>query len=200
MSVALVDIGCGNIASVAFAFERLGATVDITRDPGRIAKAVRVVLPGVSAAGHAMMKIDKLDLRDTLRALRQPTLGICLGMQLLCDASEEDGGVECLGVIKGTVRKLPASPETPTPHMGWSRLAVLRKDAPLVQDLSDDAYVYFAHSYACGVDETTDASAKYGGAFAAIAQRGNFYGCQFHPERSGDAGATVLKNFLKTPC
>ncbi|MEZ5920913.1 MAG: imidazole glycerol phosphate synthase subunit HisH [Parvularculaceae bacterium] len=199
MRVTIVDIGCGNIASVAFAFERLGAFVEISNDARRIAKSPRVILPGVSAAGYAMAKIDSLGLRETICTLRQPTLGICLGMQLFFEQSEE-GRVRCLGIVKGEVRKIDGAPDRPTPHMGWSRLNILQEKSTLAFGLENGAYVYFAHSYACEAGDTTVAMVDYGGAFAALCQSGNFFGCQFHPERSGEVGAAVLSNFLAAPC
>ena len=123
MSLAIVDLGCGNLGSVAIAFERFGAAPSITADPERIAAAERVVLPGVGAAGFAMERIDALGLRDTLRSMRQPVLGICVGMQLLFEESEE-ADVRCLGIIPGRVRRLEPALGRPVPHMGWSRLAV----------------------------------------------------------------------------
>lgn len=199
MRVTIIDIGCGNIASVAFAFKRLGAFVEITSDARRIAKSPRVILPGVSAAGYAMAKIDALGLRGTIRTLRQPTLGICLGMQLFFEQSQE-GRVRCLGVVKGAVHKIDSAPDRPTPHMGWSRLNILQEDSVLACGIESGAYVYFAHSYACEAGDTTVATVEYGGALAAVCQSGNFFGCQFHPERSGEVGAAVLSNFLAAPC
>lgn len=191
MSLAIVDLGCGNLGSVAIAFERFGAAPSITADAERIAAAERVVLPGVGAAGFAMERIDALGLGETLRALRQPVLGICLGMQLLFEESEE-AGAACLGIIRGRVRRLDPAPERPVPHMGWSRLAVFDDRF----GLRDGDYVYFAHSFACDPSPATRASADYGREIPAVVASDNFWGAQFHPERSGEAGARFLQAWL----
>jgi glutamine amidotransferase len=189
--LAIVDLGCGNLGSVGIAFERFGLTPLVTADAEQIATADRVVLPGVGAAGFAMQRIEALDLGETLRGLRQPVLGICLGMQLLFEASEE-ADTDCLGIIAGRVRRLEPAPERPVPHMGWSRLAVV--DTSI--GLHDGDYVYFAHSFACDDGPATLASAQYGRAIPAVVANDNFWGAQFHPERSGEAGARFLQAWL----
>jgi imidazole glycerol-phosphate synthase subunit HisH len=191
VTLAIVDLGCGNVGSVAITLERLGSAPTITADPERIAGAERVVIPGVGSAGSAMARIAALDLAETLRSLRQPVLGICLGMQLLFEASEE-ANAPCLGIIAGHVRRLKPAPGRPVPHMGWSRLAV--RDPAI--GLRDGDYVYFAHSFACDDGPTTRASADYGRGIPAVVASGNFSGAQFHPERSGQAGARFLKAWL----
>lgn len=191
MTLAIVDLGCGNLGSVAIALERFGAVPLITADAERIARAERVVLPGVGAAGFAMKRIEALDLGGTLRSLRQPLLGICLGMQLLFEASEE-ADCPCLGIIPGRVRKLEPAAERPVPHMGWSRLAV----SDLSIGLRDGDYVYFAHSFACETGPETRAAADYGREIPAVVAKANYWGAQFHPERSGDAGARFLQAWL----
>ena len=191
MTLAIVDLGCGNLGSVAIALERFGAAPLITSDTDRIASAERVVLPGVGAAGFAMARIETLGLGETLRSLRQPVLGICLGMQLLFDWSEE-ADMSCLGIIPGRVRRLDPAPERPVPHMGWSRLAVSDPNI----GLDDGDYVYFAHSFACDPGPATRASAHYGREIPAVVGKDNFWGAQFHPERSGEAGAAFLGAWL----
>lgn len=195
MSLAIVDLGCGNVGSVAIAFERFGLTPSVTSDSETVASAERVVLPGVGAAGFAMERIDSLGLRNTLTSLKQPALGICLGMQLLFEHSEEED-VPCLGLIPGRVRKLDPAPDRPVPHMGWSRLSV-RDGAP---GLRDGDYVYFAHSFACDDGPDSVASADYGRPIPAAVRRDNWLGAQFHPERSSEAGARFLRAFLDLPC
>ena len=189
--LAIVDLGCGNLGSVAIAFERLGLPMAITADPARIASADRVVLPGVGAAGYAMRRIDALGLREPLKALTQPVLGICLGMQLLFERSEEDG-TECLGIIAGEIRLLQPEPGRPVPHMGWSKLAV----AGDALGLRNDDYVYFAHSFAADPGPHVRASAVHGRQIPAVVGMRNFTGVQFHPERSGSAGARLLQTFV----
>ena len=191
MNLVVVDVGCGNIGSVGLAFERFGLAPRATADPEAIAAADKVVLPGVGAAGYAMAQIEALGLAPVLRRLRQPVLGICLGMQLLFDGSEE-GDTRCLGLIPGRVRRLQAAAGRPVPHMGWSALSV--RDERI--GLSDGDYVYFAHSFACDTGSWTVASAEYGGVVPAVVRAGNFLGAQFHPERSGKAGGRFLEAFL----
>jgi glutamine amidotransferase len=190
-SLAIVDVGCGNIGSVAIAFERFGLTPLVTADPDAIATAEKVILPGVGAAGHAMEQIRARGLEPVLRGLAQPVLGICLGMQLLFESSEEDGA-RCLGLLPGRVRRIEPAPGRPVPHMGWSRLAV--GDGSI--GLGDGDYVYFAHSFACDDGEAVLARAEYGRPIPAVVRSGNFLGAQFHPERSGEAGARFLRAFL----
>lgn len=191
MTVAIIDLGYGNIGSILRAFARLGAQTERTADAKRILAADRVVLPGVGAAGFAMGRIHALGLADTIRNLTQPVIGICLGMQLLFDHSEE-GDTPCLGIIAGLVRKLEPARDRPVPHMGWSRLSVPNPAA----DLSDGDYAYFAHSYVCDGGPHTIASVEYGAAIPAVVARDNFTGVQFHPERSSETGARLLAGFL----
>lgn len=192
MKLAVVDLAYGNIGSILLAFERLGVSPAVTADSAKIAAADRVVLPGVGAAGHAMERILALGLADCLRSLSQPALGICLGMQLLFQCSEE-ADTECLGIISGQVRALTPAPGRPVPHMGWSKLDV---SDPAIGLASGD-YLYFAHGYACDPGPATIASAVYGREIPAVVRQGKWLGAQFHPERSGDAGARFLEAFLR---
>ncbi len=191
MSLAIVDLGYGNLGSIARAFQRLGVEATRTADPDVLRAARRVVLPGVGAAGYAMGRIAELGLTEVLRELTQPVLGICLGMQLLFEMSEEQD-TACLGLIGGGVRRLRPSPGVTVPHMGWSRLSVA-KETP---GLADGDYVYFAHSFACEDGTWTLATASHGGPVPAVVRQGNVMGAQFHPERSGPAGTRFLRGFL----
>lgn len=195
MNVVLVDSGGANLGSVRYALERLGATPVVSGDAAVIAAADRVILPGVGAAGPGMARLRELGLVQPLRELRRPLLGICLGMQLQFDGSEE-GGETCLGLIPGQVRRLPESPGVRVPHMGWNRLQV-RRESPLLRGIADGAQAYFVHSYAAPVTADTVAESVHGQPFAAVVQRGNVAGAQFHPERSGAVGARLLANFLE---
>lgn len=199
MEVAVIAYGAGNVASVQFALERLGATVRLTDDPTVIAEAERVILPGVGAAGYAMQRLSELRLIDPIRAFPRPLLGVCLGQQLLFELSEEGDGVDLLGFIPGAVKRLQPGPDLPVPHMGWSRLTRDRDD-PLLEGVADGAYAYFVHGFVCPDGPATLARADYGGAVPAVVRSANRWGCQFHPERSAEAGATILKNFLGLPC
>lgn len=198
MGVAVVKLGVGNTASVMFALERLGARAALTDDAAQIADAERLILPGVGAAGHAARLLDEKGLRSVLSSFKRPLLGVCLGQQLLFNASEE-GDAGGLGLIRGRVTRLAASTQTPAPHMGWSQLK-RERDNPLLDGVEDGAYAYFVHSYICPLSADTIVSTAYGERFAAVVARGNVYGCQFHPERSGRTGARILANFLSLPC
>ncbi len=192
--VAIIDSGGANIASLLYAFERLGMAAQLTTDAATIRSAGRVVLPGVGAAGDAMQRLRDANLIDVIRGLEQPVLGICLGMQLLCDASEEED-VDCLGIIPGIARKLPVAAGTPVPNMGWCET---RRVAPhaLLDDIRDGTYFYFLHSYAVPRMTHTLAVAAHANEFSAVVGRNNFVGAQFHPERSSRAGARLLQNFV----
>lgn len=200
MDTVIIDSGGANLASLQFALERLGVRACVSSDAREIAAAARVVLPGVGSAADAMRRLRRSGLAQLLPALRQPVLGICLGMQLLFERSAE-GATECLGVLPGTVRRLEAARGRPVPHMGWNQLLEPRAD-PLLAGIEPGEYFYFVHGYAVSAPEVTLAEAQYGEAFSAVVRRGNFWGTQFHPERSASAGARLLDNFLKlsSPC
>jgi glutamine amidotransferase len=196
LTVAIIGYGAGNTASVQFALERLGAEAVITADPAVVAKADRVILPGVGAAGYAMERLAALGLIEPLRAFERPLLGVCLGQQLLFERSEEGGGVDLLGFIPGVVTKFDIDSDLPVPHMGWTRLTTVRAD-PLIEGVADGSWAYFVHSFVCPDGEATLARADYGTVVPAVVRKGNRWGCQFHPERSAEAGARILKNFLE---
>jgi glutamine amidotransferase len=195
MDAVIIDSGGANLASLQFALERLEASTVVSGDPQDIAKAPRVILPGVGSAQDAMTRLRATGLHEVLPTLKQPVLGICLGMQLLFARSEE-GSTECLGIIPDIVRRLQAEPGRPVPHMGWNQLTALRSD-PLLEDIAENDYVYFVHSYAARVSDVTLAATDYGAQVSAVIRRNNFWGTQFHPERSGATGAKVLANFLR---
>lgn len=193
--LAIIDSGGANIASLVFALQRLDCDAMLTRDVDAIRRATRVILPGVGAAADAMTRLEAAGLARVIPALEQPVLGICLGMQLLFDASEE-GPSRCLGILAGTAQRFQRAPGRSVPHMGWNQLEV-SQPCPLLRDVASGEYAYFVHSYRLPVGPATVATSDYGGPFSAIVSHGNFHGTQFHPERSGRVGATVLRNFLE---
>ncbi len=195
LDVAIIDSGGANLASLQFALERLGAQAVVTSDLALISAAPRVLLPGVGSALAAMQRLNASGVAEHLPQLQQPVLGICLGMQLLFLKSEE-GPAQCLGVLPQTVRKLAPQPGRPVPHMAWNRLHVVHED-PLLEGVAESEYVYFVHSYAAPVSQTTLATCDYGLPLAAVVRKGNFWGTQFHPERSTKVGARILANFLR---
>jgi glutamine amidotransferase len=194
-SIAIIDSGGANIMSLRVALGRLGAESVVTSDPAIIRRAARVLLPGVGSAHDAMSRLRMSGLDQVIVTLKQPLLGICLGMQILFDRSEE-GPANGLAVIPGIVGKLQSEPGWPVPHMGWNQLAMVKPD-PLLDGVSALDYVYFVHSFAVPLSAHTVATTDYTAAFTAVARRDNFCGTQFHPERSGVVGARILANFLK---
>jgi glutamine amidotransferase len=193
---AVISPSCGsNLASLQFALERLGADVPLTEDPARIRAASHVILPGVGAAAPGMARLAEADLVELIQTLTQPVLGICLGMQLLFAGSEEEN-TRCLGVIDADVRRFPASSDLPVPQMGWNELDPVGESA-LLTGVPSGAYAYFVHSYAAPPGPYTRAVTTYGVPFSAVIEQRNFFGTQFHPERSSRVGADILANFLK---
>jgi glutamine amidotransferase len=198
MKVVIIDTGCANISSVKFAVQRLGYEVEVSRDHQVIQAADKIFLPGVGAAAEAMGSLKERGLIDVIRSLTQPVLGICLGMQLLAESSAEGetGNVACLGLLPCKVEHLTVEPGQRLPHMGWNSVTPT-PGHPLFKDIEDGTYFYFVHSFAIPVGEYTAASCDYGRQFSAAISWDNFYGVQFHPERSAAAGATLIKNFLE---
>lgn len=197
IDVVIVDSGGANLASLQFALERLSARSLVSADGEVIRRAPRVLLPGVGSAQDAMARLRATGLDGVLRELRQPVLGICLGMQLLYRRSEE-GDTPCLGILPATVRRLEPAKGRPVPHMGWNRVRA-RRDVALLDGLEDGEHLYFVHSFAAPVTPDSAAVTDYGMDLTAVVQRDNFSGTQFHPERSGKAGARILYNFLRLP-
>jgi len=195
MDVALIDAGGANLGSVRYVLERLGVVPRIVRDGDELRDAGRVILPGVGAAVPAMRLLHERGFVSPLQRLQTPLLGICLGMQLLFDRSEE-GDVDCLGLLPGRVVRLPAGEGLRIPHMGWNALEP-RRDSSLLLGIPAGAYAYFVHGYAAPVTSDCVATSSHGQRFAAVVQRGHCCGMQFHPERSAQIGAKLLDNFLR---
>lgn len=194
--IVIVNTGCANISSVKFAVQRLGINVAVSDDIKLIQKADKVFLPGVGSANAAMASIKKKQLVNCIESLTQPVLGICLGMQLMVEKSEESltDSTPCLNLIPGQVKRMQVG-DLRLPHMGWNTVAAT-DNAPLFKGIDADSYFYFVHSYAVAISEFTMASCQYGMEFSAAIHKDNFFGVQFHPERSSDAGAQLLKNFI----
>ncbi|XTZ39838.1 imidazole glycerol phosphate synthase subunit HisH [Salmonella enterica] len=195
MNVVILDTGCANLNSVKSAIARHGYDPLVSRDAEVVLQADKLFLPGVGTAQSAMEQIRERELIALIKACTQPVLGICLGMQLLGRFSEENNGIELLGIIDQDVPKMK-DVGLPLPHMGWNQVYP-QADNRLFQGIDDGAYFYFVHSYAMPVNANTIARCDYGEPFTAAVQKDNFYGVQFHPERSGRAGAQLLKNFLE---
>lgn len=193
MKTAIIKYNAGNIQSVLNALERLGVAAILTDDPTEIRSAERVIFPGVGEASTAMNYLRERGLDDVIRSLTQPVLGICLGMQLLGEHSEEND-TECLGIVPARVRKLPSGSGLKVPHVGWNTTQFA--DNQLFESLPEIPFFYFVHSFAMELNEATIAQTDYGEAFSSAVQWRNFYGVQFHPEKSAAAGEQLLRNFI----
>ena len=192
--IAIIDYDAGNIRSVGNALQRLGAQYELTADPARILAADKVILPGVGNAARAMENLRGRGLCELVKSLRRPVLGICVGMQLMCRDSEE-GPVQGLGLFDAHVRRFSETPGAKVPHMGWNAIGNL--DSKLFKGLPGGSFVYFVHSYYAGTGPDTIATCRHGEQlFSAALKYENFYGTQFHPEKSGSVGAAILQNFL----
>ncbi|MFI3321751.1 MAG: imidazole glycerol phosphate synthase subunit HisH [Rikenellaceae bacterium] len=191
--IAIIDYNTGNLRSVENILKRIGSEYVITSDAAVIASADRVLLPGVGAAGAAMQRLNERGLCEVIRSLTAPTLGICLGMQLMCSYSEEDD-TECLGIFSNKIMKIKPKDDIKIPHVGWNQIYNLKSS--LYEGISEREYVYFVHSYAANMNENVIATSFHGEEFGASLGRDNFYGCQFHPEKSGDIGEQIIRNFV----
>ena len=192
--IAIIDYKMGNLRSVENALKRLGAEFCVTADPAVIRAADKVLLPGVGNAAEAMHNLREAGLVEVIRSLRRPVLGICVGMQVMCRHSEE-GDVECLKIFDARVKRFTPAPDLKVPHMGWNQIGNL--ETKLFKGLESGSYVYFVHSYYPELCPDTIATARHGVMFSAALKYENFYGTQFHPEKSGDVGERIIENFLK---
>lgn len=193
MAVAIIDYNAGNVRSVLFAMERLGVDAILTDDPAQIRQADKVIFPGVGEASTTMSYLHDKKLDEVIRSLTQPVLGVCLGMQLLCTHSEEND-TPCLGIIPQQVKRFQPTNGEKVPHMGWN--SVQTKGNTIFTPNVHDNYVYFVHSYYVELGPHTTATTNYVHPFSAGLQKDNFYATQFHPEKSGSVGETIIQNFL----
>jgi glutamine amidotransferase len=193
--IAIINVTGNNLTSLTNAIQRLGFDFLVTHCAKTIKQATHVILPGVGAAGPAMQALRDCNLVHVIKQLTQPVLGICLGMQLLYERSEESNG-DCLGLIPGSIQRLPEIEGFSVPHMGWNTLQWGNCTSPLQQGINDNAYVYFVHSYAALSQKYALARCQHSGTFSAIVQKNNFFGMQFHPEKSAETGLQLLRNFL----
>ncbi len=198
-NIVIIDTGCANLSSVRMAIERLGVTARVSKEAADIRAADKLILPGVGTAKAAMHNLQERGLVELIREAKQPLLGFCLGMQMLAQASEEHMGgesdIDCLGIVPGKVKLMQVG-DLRLPHMGWNQV---EHDGthPLFNGIPSGSYFYFVHSYALEVTAATLATCDYGGPFTAVVGKDNFFGAQFHPERSGKAGARLIQNFLE---
>lgn len=199
MKLTIIDTGCANLSSVKMAIQRLGVEPIVSCDAADIKSADKLILPGVGTAKAAMRNLQERKLVDLIRDAKQPLLGFCLGMQMLAQASEEsmdgEADIQCLGIIPGKVKLMQVG-DLRLPHMGWNQI---EHDGthPLFNGIPSGSYFYFVHSYALEVTEATLARCDYGSPFSAVVGKDNFFGAQFHPERSGKLGAQLIRNFLE---
>lgn len=192
--ITIIDYKSGNIASVRNALDKLGYNSELTNDPAKIQRAEKIIFPGVGRAGACMKELNQLGLAEVIRNLKVPFLGICLGMQLLSEYSEEDE-TQCVGVFSGAVKKFPDSVKVP--QIGWNKVEII-EESPLLSGIENNSYFYFVNSYSLPVSEKfTLAESLYGSYFSAIVNDKNFYGTQFHPEKSGEVGFKLLSNFCE---
>lgn len=194
MKLAIIKYNAGNIQSVLYALERIGVSAIVTDDIGEINSSDKVIFPGVGEASTAMNYLKERKLDEVIRNLKQPVLGVCLGMQLMCTYSEEND-TPCLGIFNEQVRRFDAAnTDLKVPQMGWNNIANLKSD--LMRDVKENSYCYFVHSYYASLGEHTIATTNYVQPFSAALHKNNFYGVQFHAEKSADAGQMILKNFV----
>ena len=193
MNLKIIKYNAGNIQSVLYALERIGFSAEVTDDIDSLRGADKVIFPGVGEASSAMKSLKESRLDELIRDLQQPVLGICVGMQLLCKHSEEND-TDCLGVIPVQVKRFPANNEIKVPQIGWNNIYELK--TPLFKDIDENSFIYNVHSYYAEDSDYTIASCNYGVKYAAAVQKNNFYGLQFHTEKSADVGERILKNFL----
>jgi glutamine amidotransferase len=196
MKIVIIKYNAGNIRSVLFALERIGAEALVTDEPDRIQSADKIIFPGVGEASSAMQYLRERKLDRLIRDLRQPVLGVCLGMQLLCAHSEENN-TECLGIFGESVKKFMPHADEPlkVPRMGWNNIYDLKSD--LFAGIRENSYCYFVHGYYVGLGETTIAKTDYVQPYSSALHKDNFYGVQFHPEKSAETGEHILKNFIQ---
>lgn len=197
MKIVILNTGCANLTSIKIAVERLGYTSQITSNPNVLLKSKKIIIPGVGTAQSVMNLLHQKKLVDIIKNIKQPILGICLGMQILCKFSEECNGTDTIGVLNDCSTTILKNSNLSLPHIGWNYIHINNKMHPLFKNIQKNARFYFVHSYIIPVNKYTLATTKYGISFSSIIQKNNFFGVQFHPEKSGHIGSQLLKNFLE---
>ena len=192
--ITILNTGVANISSVLYALERIGFAATVTDQPDLISKSSHVILPGVGTASALIANLKSRKLESCLKNLKQPVLGICLGMQVMYEHSEE-GNADCLGIFKGSVQRLHPTGHLPVPHMGWNQVKIERP-SQLFNGIPDKSHFYYVHSYRAPVQSEVSATSDYGEIIPAAVEHSNWFGTQFHPERSGEVGEKLLRNFL----
>lgn len=196
MDIAIINTGCANLTSIQVAIKKLGYSSIITSDPAIIISSKKIFFPGVGTASSAMKRMYEKNLIGIFKKLTQPVLGICLGMQIFSEFSEEGEGIKTIGIFNNCFTSLLKNKKLPLPHMGWNAI-VFDDIHPLFKNIKKKSRFYFVHSYIIPINEYTIATTKYGISFSSVMQKNNFFGVQFHPEKSGDVGSLLLKNFLE---
>ncbi|QFQ32841.1 imidazole glycerol phosphate synthase subunit HisH [Buchnera aphidicola (Aphis fabae)] len=196
MTIVILNTGCANLTSIKIAIKRLGYTSQITSDPNLLIKSKKLIIPGVGTASAVMNILNQKNLINIIKSIKQPVLGICLGMQIFCKFSEECNGINTLGILNNSSTILLKNSHLSLPHIGWNYIT-FNKVHPLFKNIQRNSRFYFVHSYIVPVNKYTLATTNYGISFSSVIQKNNFFGVQFHPEKSGDVGAQLLKNFLE---
>ncbi|WP_343154343.1 imidazole glycerol phosphate synthase subunit HisH [Buchnera aphidicola] len=197
MTIVILNTGCANLTSIKIAVQKLGYIPKITSNSNLLKKSRKIIIPGVGTASTAMNILHQKNLVNIIKNIKQPVLGICLGMQIFCEFSEECNGIKTIGVLNDCSTILLKNLNLSVPHIGWNYINFNNKSHPLFKQIQNNSRFYFVHSYIVPINKYTLATSNYGVSFSSVIQKNNFFGVQFHPEKSGNIGAQLLKNFLE---